>query len=229
MPSVRSCLSCHWSIQSERLTGGRVDLEIDQQVLDSFVARLFTPRAYDVGFELVKGLPAPDARNLDGFLAWSRSALPETGEHPALLNLPALSAAFVATSRGEALLSSLRKMQNLEEDERVSTVATSTTPTASTARPAWLTSLQKVAQDILATLPTGIQVAMINGDSTKPLRRFFAREKAVLGGSLAVMREDLQSVVDACNGAKQTNHVRQLLSELSKGAFVCLSLLGRAI
>jgi dynein heavy chain 1 len=196
-----------------------VDLEVDQQVLDSFVTRLFTPRAYDVGFELVKGLPAPDSRTLDSFVAWARSALPETGEHPALLNLPPLSAAFVATSRGEALLTALRKMQSREDDERVSSVSPSAaSPSSSTARPAWMTSVLRQAQAFHSALPQSPVLADTKGDPSKPLRRFFAREAIVLRDLLGLVRADLSAVVAACNGAKQTNHVRQLLSDLSKGA-----------
>jgi len=55
-------------------------------------------------------------------------------------------------------------------------------------------------------------------DGHDPLYRFFIREIAVGRKLLRQVRKDLEDVGLACQGAlKQTNHLRQLMSDLMKG------------
>src|SRR4051794_33630260 len=56
------------------------------------------------------------------------------------------------------------------------------------------------------------------GDNQDPLYRLFFREGAVGRKLLDQVRKDLGDVVKVCEGAlKQTNHLRTLMSSLTKG------------
>lgn len=84
--------------------GGRVDSDFDQRILDSFVDSLFTPRAYNVDFDLVptlsgsRVLPAPDGTKLEHFLTWVQT-LPER-EPPSWLSLPPTAERVIAVAQG---------------------------------------------------------------------------------------------------------------------------------
>jgi dynein cytoplasmic 1 heavy chain len=55
-------------------------------------------------------------------------------------------------------------------------------------------------------------------DSQDPLLRLFARETSVGRKLLAQVRKDLADVIKVCEGGlKQTNHLRSLMSHLTKG------------
>ena len=55
-------------------------------------------------------------------------------------------------------------------------------------------------------------------DSQDPLLRLFARETSVGRKLLIQVRKDLADVIKVCEGAlKQTNHLRSLMSHLTKG------------
>lgn len=96
------------SLLRESVYGGKVDTEFDQALLDSFVSLLFSPRAYDVDFELVpasEGEDAvliPDATRMDQFVEWTMK-LPEQ-EPPSYLALPPSAERVIATAQGEAFV-----------------------------------------------------------------------------------------------------------------------------
>ena len=206
---------------------------MDQKILDTFVEALFTPKAYDAGFELAKGLAAPDGTTLSSFVMWAEKTLPEAGEHPTLIGLPPLSAGFVAVSQGKELfrltgfwllfnnpgdflLHSLRKMRSLEDDDRV---VSAEDATSTLARPTWMVNLAHAAQNYLQILPREVGKTSLSKDKiNEPLYRFFRREVATLESLLLDVRKDLELVVQACGGARQTNQVRRLLQNLTKGA-----------
>lgn len=53
-----------------------------------------------------------------------------------------------------------------------------------------------------------------------PLYRLFFREGSIGSNLLSQVRKDLADVVKVCEGAlKQTNHLRTLMSSLTKGRF----------
>jgi dynein heavy chain 1 len=59
---------------------------------------------------------------------------------------------------------------------------------------------------------------LASGGAEDPLHRFFAREAAVGKKLLGQIRKDLTDVIKVCEGSlKQTNHLRNLLSYLTKG------------
>jgi dynein heavy chain 1 len=94
----------------ETVYGGKIDTEFDQSLLDSFVATLFSPRAYDVDFALVpasestgeEGLLVPDATKLEQFVEWTKN-LPEQ-EPPSYLALPPSAETVISTAQGESFL-----------------------------------------------------------------------------------------------------------------------------
>lgn len=214
----------------EAVYGGRVDSDYDQRVIDAFVDKTFSARAYDGDFALVdhpdSRLVVPEGTQMSHFLSWAQ-ALPER-EPPAWLGLPQTAETLVAAAEGmfdpsclikaslsnagEAIVGKLRKMRTTddEDDETVSTVPTS-------ARPAWMTVLSANAQQWLSSLPTAL------GDmahSTDPLERFFAREVSTGSTLLGRIRKDLAEMITTLEGkSKQTNELRALITDLNKGIF----------
>ena len=94
---------------SQYAFGGRVDVEQDQAVLESFIDHLFQPKAYDVDFPLVTGeqsLQIPDSTNIAGFIDWT-STLPEQ-DSPSLLGLQPKAATVIATQQGKSGVCSRR-------------------------------------------------------------------------------------------------------------------------
>ena len=84
---------------SQYALGGRVDVDEDQRVLDSFIDHLFQPKSFDVGFQLVQGsgdtnTVAPEGTTIDAYSNWA-SLLPEI-EQPMVLGLPSDAASVVA-------------------------------------------------------------------------------------------------------------------------------------
>lgn len=96
------------SLVRENIYGGKIDTVFDQVMLDSFVDRLFTPRAYDVDFALVPRevdetaapLLAPDETQMEKFLAWAR-LLPEQ-EPPSYLALPVMAERVISAQQGQS-------------------------------------------------------------------------------------------------------------------------------
>ncbi|GAA6059654.1 hypothetical protein JCM10212_004157 [Sporobolomyces blumeae] len=205
----------------ETVYGGKIDTEFDQSLLDSFVASLFSPRAYDVDFELVaksdaeEGLLVPDATQLDQFVEWTK-ALPEQ-EPPSYLALPSSAERVIATVQGTALLTRLLKMRSLEDDDE--TVSVDAKKGASSAQPAWMRALKESCVEWLAVLPkTAPSLAVAQNGAKDPLVRFFEREVALASKLVPTIREDLENLVRVCDGTlKQTNDLRALLSDLTKG------------
>jgi dynein heavy chain 1 len=82
--------------------GGRVDSDYDQRVVDAFVDKIFTTRAYDSDFELVEGadrLLSPEGTKLQQYIVWAQG-LPER-EPPSWLGLPRSAERVVAAAEGE--------------------------------------------------------------------------------------------------------------------------------
>ncbi len=86
--------------------GGRVDSDYDQRVVDAFVNHIFTPRAYDADFALVRDeqgtLTVPEGTQMAHFVSWVHS-LPEK-EPPAWLSLPSTAEALIAAAEGKLAL-----------------------------------------------------------------------------------------------------------------------------
>ena len=64
-----------------------------------------------------------------------------------------------------------------------------------------------------------------SGDNQDPLYRLFYREGSIGKKLLDQVRKDLADVIKVCQGElKQTNHLRTLMSSLTKGKSLSLSL-----
>ncbi|KAJ3863796.1 dynein heavy chain domain-containing protein, partial [Lentinula novae-zelandiae] len=202
--------------------GGRVDSEFDQRILDAFVDALFTPNAYHVDFDLVpsltgqKMLGVPDGTKIDQFLSWVQQ-LPDR-EPPSWLSLPPTAERVIAIAQGEELLGKLRKMRmQADDDEETITAATSKSQTSQ--QPAWMRQLLDRCKEWLALLPEKFNTLPAqSGESQDPLYRLFSREGAIGRRLLSQVQRDLGDVVKVCQGElKQTNHLRSLMSSLTKG------------
>ena len=210
----------------------RVDSEVDQRTLESFVETFFTSRAYETGFQLVSGedhLNAPQGTKLQEYISWA-AALPER-EPPSWLALPANSEQLLAIQDGQALLARLRKMRSVSDDEETVSTGTATTPAATglakspTAtragmQPSWMRTLQQTCESLMAILPASFDAnAVAAKDGTEgPLSRFFARETSLGKKLLQTIRGDLQDLLDVCAGKqKQTNRLRELVDTITKG------------
>jgi dynein heavy chain 1 len=219
------------SLLKQSIYGGRIDNEYDQRLLDSFVNSLFTPECYDIDFELVKGngdndqsVMVPDGTKMEQFLDWV-SKLPDR-EPPTWLGLPSNAERVLLTSKGNNMLSKVRKMKSLSDDDETAYSQDSNAAggdkskqAANTAQPAWMRALNTSITNWLTLLPTTIKVMQRDaGGIMDPLFRFFERENQIARKLLRVIREDLVSLQKVCVGElKQTNHLRQLMSWLNKG------------
>ncbi|KAI6162009.1 dynein heavy chain protein 1 [Pisolithus thermaeus] len=202
--------------------GGRVDSDFDQRILDAFVDKLFTPAAYNVDFNLVPSvnggqvLEAPEGTKLEHFLSWVHS-LPDR-EPPSWLSLPPTAERVIAVVQGNELLGKLRKMRTLaDDDDEISTSGPYKSQTSQ--QPAWMRNLHERCREWLTQLPQSINTLRKQaGDNTDPLHRLFSREGAIGHKLLDQVRKDLADVVKVCEGVlKQTNHLRTLMSSLTKG------------
>ena len=216
----------------------RVDSEVDQRTLESFVDALFTPRAYESGFVLVPAttgsdeddaLLAPEGTRLQDYLDWS-AKLPER-EPPSWLSLPPNSEQLLATAEADTFIGSLSKMRSLSDDEET-VMADAAVPAAaavgtgqgssSIAQPAWMRTLQQTCEALLKTLQSAPRLSKpaIAGAAGQddPLARFFARENEIGSRLLGQIGADLRDLVAVCRGeTKQTNKIRELIDVVNKG------------
>ncbi|KAK7029674.1 dynein heavy chain [Paramarasmius palmivorus] len=209
------------TLVKQSVYGGRVDSDFDQRILDAFVDNLFTPMAYNVDFHLVPSitgkilLGAPDGTKMEQFLSWAQD-LPDR-EPPSWLSLPPTAERVIAVAQGNELLGKLRKMRMLADDD--DEAAPSAAKSQGSQQPAWMRSLYERCQEWLALLPEKFNtLAPRSSDNQDPLYRLFSREGAIGRKLLSQVRRDLGDVVKVCQGElKQTNHLRSLMSALTKG------------
>ncbi|KAK1226991.1 dynein heavy chain [Marasmius sp. AFHP31] len=208
------------TLVKQSVYGGRVDSDFDQRILDSFVDNLFSPNAYNVDFHLVPSitgkllLGAPDGTKMDQFLNWAQQ-LPDR-EPPSWLSLPPTAERVIAIAQGNELLGKLRKMRMLSDDD--DEVAPSASKSQPSQQPAWMRSLLDRCREWLAALPEKFNtLAPRPSENQDPLYRLFSREGTIGRKLLSQVKKDLGDVVKVCLGElKQTNHLRTLMSSLTK-------------
>ncbi|KAI7869607.1 dynein heavy chain [Mucor mucedo] len=216
------------SLLKQSIYGGRIDNEYDQRLLDSFVNNLFTPECYDIDFQLVKGsgeheksIVVPDGTKMEQFLEWVNK-LPDR-EPPTWLGLPSNAERVLLTLKGNKMLSKVRKMKSLSDDDETAftpeTAGAASKQVATTAQPAWMRALNISITNWLSLLPANIKVMQRDSSGIMdPLFRFFERENQIARKLLRIIKEDLISLQKVCVGElKQTNHLRQLMNWLNKG------------
>ncbi|TFK40902.1 dynein heavy chain protein 1 [Crucibulum laeve] len=210
------------TLVKQSVYGGRVDSDFDQRILDAFVDALFTPKAYNVDFDLVPTLTgtqllgAPDGTKMEHFMTWVQT-LPDR-EPPSWLSLPPTAERVIAVAQGNELLGKLRKMRMLADDDDEVTSTTSIKSQTSQ-QPAWMRTLLDRCREWLGQLPSKFKtLTKQSADNQDPLYRLFAREGAIGRKLLEQVHKDLADVVKICQGElKQTNHLRTLMSCLTKG------------
>ncbi|KAI0828245.1 dynein heavy chain [Trametes gibbosa] len=203
--------------------GGRVDSDFDQKIIDAFVDGLFTPHAYNVDFDLVPSatgsrvLTVPDGTKVDHFMTWVQQ-LPER-EPPSWLSLPPTAERVIAVAQGHELLGKLRKMRMLADDDDEATPAAGPSQGQASQQPAWMRNLHERCREWLQQLPANFHtLEKQSAEHSDPLYRLFFREGSIGNKLLMQVRKDLADVVKVCEGAlKQTNHLRTLMSSLTKG------------
>ncbi|TIA73231.1 hypothetical protein E3P91_01529 [Wallemia ichthyophaga] len=208
------------TLLKESVYGGRIDREFDQELLNTFVDKIFTPEAYELDFQLapaVDGQPdlvIPEGTKLEQFIRWAER-LPER-EPITWLNLPITAEKVIAIAHGTALFGKLRKMKSLSDDDETVIVSTSE---ESTQQPAWMRNLMTKCQEWLGLLPS--EIAQFDSDASRaqdPIFRFFKRESDLGRKLYSAVRGDLEDLTGVCKGElKQTNHLRTLMSDLTKG------------
>ncbi|KAJ8651627.1 hypothetical protein O0I10_012803 [Lichtheimia ornata] len=214
------------SLLKQSIYGGRIDNEYDQRLLDSFVNTLFTQHCYDLDFEIVKStgdneksVVVPDGTKMEQFMEWVNK-LPER-EPPTWLGLPANAERVLLTLKGNTMLSKVRKMKSTSDDDEVAYTDNDTAAQQSgtSQQPAWMRALSQSITSWLELLPTKIPgMQRDSGGIMDPLFRFFERENQLASRLLHIIRDDLSNLQKVCSGElKQTNHLRQLMSWLTKG------------
>ena len=210
------------TLLKQSIYGGRIDRDYDQKLLNTFVDELFNERIYENDFELVKsidGQPSlliPQCTRLEQFIEWSENTLPER-EPITWLSLPIKAEKVIAISLGNNLLNKLRKMKSLSDDDE--TVNVKNDDDESKSQPAWMRTLMENCEEWLECLPKTINKFKPDINSPHdPIFRFFKRESEIGNRLYVKVKNDLMDLIKVCKGEiKQTNHLRTLMSELSKG------------
>ncbi|KAI7899864.1 dynein heavy chain [Cokeromyces recurvatus] len=216
------------SLLKQSIYGGRIDNEYDQRLLDSFVDSLFTPECYNIDFELVKSngenekaIIVPDGIKMEQFMDWVNK-LPDR-EPPTWLGLPSNAERVLLTLKGNNMLSKVRRMKSLSDDDETAytqdTNDSNNKQATTSTQPAWMRALNTSISNWLALLPSTIKATQRDSAGVMdPLFRFFERENQIARKLLSIIREDLTSLQKVCVGElKQTNHLRQLMNWLNKG------------
>lgn len=109
--------------------GGKIDNDFDQRLLNSFLAKLFTPRSFDSEFRLALDSDAEDSTGNGGaitipegiirrdeFINWVESLCADR-QTPSWLGLPNKAERVLLTNHGTDLIGKLLKLQLLEDDD----------------------------------------------------------------------------------------------------------------
>jgi dynein heavy chain 1, cytosolic len=130
-------------------------------------------------------------------------------------------------------------MRMLADDDDDSVATTGPSKGSASQQPAWMRVLHERSKDWLGQLPSvcifqhglirtltscpqafrGLQKQQAV-DNRDPLSRLYSREGSIGQKLLSSVRKDLADVIKVCEGQlKQTNHLRTLMSSLTKGEF----------
>jgi dynein heavy chain 1 len=181
------------------------------------------------------------ANNRQSFVAWIES-LPAT-DAPSWLGLPDNAELLLLQTKAQQTLANLLKMQTLDDDTDTVEASMSSGSSGSggvsssfgsgasessssgaasldeDGRPSWIKALEANSHKWKALLPLeGSLLALEKSEKQNPLQRFFEREIHTARALLANLHQDMVTLEQVCRGeVKQTNHLRSLMSTLSKG------------
>ena len=117
-----------WQLLRSLITemyGGKVDNDGDFETLQTIVAKVLDPAAYEADYHLVQargtdeGLIAPSGTTMRDFVSWV-STLPER-EPPTYLGLPANAEKLLLVDQGQEMIESLSRICEMLDDEEVAT------------------------------------------------------------------------------------------------------------
>lgn len=179
------------------------------------------------------------AKDRSTFFQWIES-LP-SNDTPAWLGLPDNAELLLLQTKAQATLQNLLKMQTLDDDTDTVESSLGGGSSSSSAmtfssqsdqsssnqdalaedgRPTWIKSLEANARKWKGLLPVENSLQSLPNESGKqnPLHRFFEREIELGKSLLTALHSDMVTLEEVCRGeVKQTNHLRSLMSTLSKG------------
>ena len=109
-------------------------------------------------------------------------------------------------------------MKSLTDDDEM-VVSSEDKKDSTSTQPAWMRAVYENVNQWRNMLPEKVTPISRTPDSVKnPLFRVFERENHIAKKLLGAVRQDLDDVRLVCEGSlKQTNHLRMLLSCLTKG------------
>jgi len=224
------------TLLAKAIYGGRIDNDFDVRLLESFLEHLFSPRSFDRSFPLVPSLVlqsddrevdlvAPEVNEKSEFVKWAEG-LPDN-ETPAWLGLPKNAELLRLKMLGKKTLAKLLKMQTVEEDSALELSSAASEETreqpqrhhGDDTRPLWIRTLEQNCLQWLELLPRHLDAMQKSVEHTKnPFFRFFEREVAIGRNLLTKIRSDLNQLILVCRGElKQTNYLRTLMNNLTKG------------
>jgi len=104
-----------------------------------------------------------------------------------------------------------------DDDDSTSTIGPSKGQPSQ--QPAWMRHLHERCREWLGQLPSSLNtLPKQSHENPDPLYRLFFREGTIGQNLLVQVRKDLSDVIKVCEGGlKQTNHLRTLMSSLTKG------------
>uniref|UniRef100_A0A1I7Y6V7 Dynein heavy chain, cytoplasmic n=1 Tax=Steinernema glaseri TaxID=37863 RepID=A0A1I7Y6V7_9BILA len=205
------------TLLSQCIYGGKIDNKFDQILLDSFLEKLFTEKAFESNCVLINNIDGksstlcvPDGTTRDNLLTWVEDI--KQHQMPSWLGLPNNAEKVLLTDRGHTLLRNLLKVSDEELAFEDSTEKVVVAP--------WMNILSDLCQQWMKLLPKELPKLKRTKDNIKdPLFRFFEREINLGANLLHVVRNDLAQVLAVCkNEQKQDNHLRSLISALNKGS-----------
>ncbi|KAJ2451292.1 dynein heavy chain [Coemansia sp. RSA 2336] len=228
------------ALLSESIYGGRIDNDFDHGVLRTFVERWFCADVYEADFALVRtkgtngGLRAPEGIDPADFTRWCQE-LPEH-QPPTWLGLPANAENLLLVSKGQELISDVRKLRSLMDDDdddsgedevlevqfdQDAPAASSSSSSSKVELPGYMRQVEQLASGFVEMLPQDDLPQLQSSDielARAPLFRVIERENQEASQLLKQVRRDLAQLQQVCRGErKQTNHLRQLLSNFNAG------------
>ncbi|KAJ2828525.1 dynein heavy chain, partial [Coemansia erecta] len=217
------------TLLAESIYGGRIDNDFDHNVLRSFVDRWFCADAYNADFALTDdgSVQVPDGIALSDFTAWCHE-LPEN-EPPTWLGLPPNAETLLLVQKGRELVADVRRLRSLMDDDddedqdenNEENSARDTVQSETVELPAYMRQIDALATGFLQVLPANALPLLPSGDARlaqTPLFRVIERENTVAQQLLSLVQHDLNELTQVCRGSrKQTNHLRELLSDFNAG------------
>jgi len=195
--------------------GGKIDNEYDLKILDSLVSLYFNPKTYNLNYPLFKTaknsttqmLTIPERRNNAGYSEWIENLPPV--ESPEWSGLPNNAEKLLRELESRRFITEMNKIQGVEDEELIE-------GTSDKSKASWLTVVEAKAKRLFETLPGQVNNLEKSEQANKnPIFRFLKREIGVAGKLLHRVRNDLQKLIEMCQGnLKSTNDLREIARDI---------------